>query len=127
MKYADIGEKIRVARKKAGLNQEELAELARLHRISIARYESGTVEPGINAIMRIAEALGITVDELLGNQPLPDDMPIKPKTEDVRILVTGLNKMPKKDVEKALSVMKLIFTEYADYFTKGPEDDDSQL
>ena len=78
-------------------------------------------------MIRIAEALGITVDALIGNEPLPEKITPKPKNENVSTMIRILNQMPEKDQEKALNVMKLIFTEYADHFEKGPEDDDSQL
>lgn len=65
----DIGKRIAEYRKKRCINQEELAELAELamlSRITVARYESGKMEPGAHAISRIADALEVTTDELLG-------------------------------------------------------------
>lgn len=68
----DVGERIREFRKQAGMNQDQLAELASLNRVTIAKYESGKVEPGAKAIARIADALEISVDVLLGR---PADQP----------------------------------------------------
>lgn len=65
----DVGERIREFRKQAGLNQDQLAELASLNRVTVAKYESGKVEPGAKAIARIADALEISVDVLLGRDP----------------------------------------------------------
>ena len=64
----EIGQRIAEIRGRQNLTQENLAELARLSRISIARYESGKIEPGANALNRIADALGVTTDELLGRK-----------------------------------------------------------
>lgn len=61
----EIGKRIAELRRERGLNQEELAELALLHRVTVAKYESGQVEPGALAIGRIADALGVSADELL--------------------------------------------------------------
>ncbi len=61
----DIGRRIAELRRERGLNQEELAELAMLHRVTVAKYETGAVEPGALAIGRIADALGVSTDELL--------------------------------------------------------------
>lgn len=61
----DIGKRIAELRRERGLSQEELAELAMLHRVTVAKYETGTVEPGALAIGRIADALGVSTDELL--------------------------------------------------------------
>lgn len=65
---ADIGRKIAETRKARGLNQDELAELATLNRVTIARYETGKAEPGAQALNRIADALEVTTDELLGRE-----------------------------------------------------------
>lgn len=61
----NIGKRIAELRRERGLNQEELAELAMLHRVTIAKYETGQVEPGAFAISRMADALGVSADELL--------------------------------------------------------------
>ena len=61
----DIGKRIAQLRRERGLNQDELAELANLHRVTVAKYETGTIEPGALALSRIADALGVSTDELL--------------------------------------------------------------
>ena len=66
MAYFDTGERIKNIRKKRNLNQDQLAELASLNRVTIAKYESGRVEPGAQALARIADALEVTTDALLG-------------------------------------------------------------
>lgn len=60
-----IGTKIRETRKQKGLNQDELAELARVHRITIAKYETDRIEPGAEVLSRIADALEVSIDYLL--------------------------------------------------------------
>lgn len=62
----DIGNRIAEIRRQRGLNQDELAELSTLSRISIARYETGKIEPGAQALGRIADALEVSTDVLLG-------------------------------------------------------------
>ena len=65
----DIGKRIAELRRERGLNQEELAELAMLHRVTVAKYETGQVEPGALAVGRIADALGVSTDEILCRTP----------------------------------------------------------
>ena len=64
----DIGQRIAEIRGQRGMTQDSLAEQAMLSRISVARYESGKIEPGAKALDRIADALGVTTDELLGRR-----------------------------------------------------------
>jgi repressor LexA len=61
----DIGKRIAALRRERGFNQEELAEMAMVHRVTLAKYETGAIEPGAFAVSRIADALGVTTDELL--------------------------------------------------------------
>lgn len=72
-----IGKRIAELRRERGLSQEELAEQAMLHRVTVAKYETGQIEPGAIAVGRIADALGVTTDELLCRTPkLPPFIPI---------------------------------------------------
>lgn len=57
----NIGEQIKNIRKAAGLTQKQLAEKAGVAAISIQQYERGVREPKLEAVRRIAIALGITV------------------------------------------------------------------
>ena len=66
MPYMDTAEAIKDLRAKRSMSQEELAELASLNRVTIAKYEAGQVEPGAKALSRIADALEVSVDEILG-------------------------------------------------------------
>ena len=59
------GEKIRIARKKAGLSQGELADRLDVTRSLIGQYERGVRNPKPSTIQRIADALGIPFTELL--------------------------------------------------------------
>lgn len=54
------GERIREARKKAGLTQRALGELCKMPDSQIRQYELGMVNPKIEQIQRIAKALGTT-------------------------------------------------------------------
>lgn len=112
MAYADTGEIIRELRIAEKLSQEQLAELASLNRVTIAKYETGRVEPGANALSRIADALGVTVDRLLGRSDVQAVQ--KPRTEEAALISGAMDRMPQEDREKALNVMKTIFTNYFD-------------
>ena len=61
----DIGKRIAALRRERGYNQDELAEMAQLNRVTLARYETGVIEPGAMAVSRIADALNVSTDEIL--------------------------------------------------------------
>lgn len=60
----NLGQKIRLARQRAGLTQEDLA--ARISRTpeSISNIERGQQEPGIKTVQSLAKALGLPLSEL---------------------------------------------------------------
>ncbi len=60
-----IGEKIRVARKQAGLTQTQMAEKLSVSRQAITKWETGAGIPDIENIKRISSLLNISIDYLL--------------------------------------------------------------
>lgn len=58
-------EKIRALRKEKGLTQEELAQKIGVKRAVISKYESGSIEPSLTQLQKIADALGVPLGNLL--------------------------------------------------------------
>ena len=57
-----IGERIKEARKRAGLSQEEVARRADIGVFSVSRLERGEVtDPHISTLENLARALGVSV------------------------------------------------------------------
>jgi len=61
----DLGRRLKHARQKAGLTQAKLAALTGIQRPNIARIESGRHRPSLDTIDRIAQALGMSVADLV--------------------------------------------------------------
>ena len=114
MAIFDTGEKIRELRTAANLSQEQLAEIASLNRVTIAKYETGRVEPGAQALSRIADALGVSADILLGRS---DEVPEqgKPRTAESKIISGSVDRMPPEDRERALNILKAAYADYFDH------------
>lgn len=60
-----MGEKLRAARKAAGMTQAELAEAIGCRQKDISRWEAGTHEPGALTLKKMAQALGCSMDDLV--------------------------------------------------------------
>lgn len=67
---------LRAIRKKLGVSLINLEEMTGIDASSLSRYERGTVTPSIDMVQKIANALGITVDELL-NEPTNQELDVK--------------------------------------------------
>ena len=60
-----LGEELRKARNQAGLTQEQLAFDADLDRTYISQLEHNKKSPTLDALFRIADALGLPASELI--------------------------------------------------------------
>ena len=59
-----MGEKLKAARKAAGMTQAELAEKAGVLQKDVSRWENG-LEPRALTLKRLAQALGCSMDDLV--------------------------------------------------------------
>lgn len=57
---------LRRRRKELNLSQEQLGARANIQMADISRYESGSRDPRISTVARLAEALDVSVGDLLG-------------------------------------------------------------
>ena len=68
--------KMKIARVERGLSQDQLAEQVGAARQTIGLIEKGKYNPSLNLCVRIAKALGKTLDELFW-EPLQNENAIK--------------------------------------------------
>ena len=57
--------KLAELRKSKGLSQEKLAKLSGVHRVTIARMETGKISPNIRTLEKLSAALKVKVSELI--------------------------------------------------------------
>jgi transcriptional regulator with XRE-family HTH domain len=65
-------ERLRAARDLRGYSQGALAERANMPPTSIAHFESGSRKPSFDTLRRLANALEVTTDYLLGRVDQPE-------------------------------------------------------
>lgn len=116
MAYFDTGERIRELRRERGLNQDQLAELASLNRVTIAKYESGRVEPGAHALARIADALEVTTDALLGRSDEPVTQTQAPKSPQINIVSGEMEKMTQEQQDRVINILRAVYSNDPDFF-----------
>lgn len=63
--YKAIGKRIKIARIKADLTQDRLAEMVEISPTHMSNIETGTTRVSLTAIVSLANALSVTVDDLL--------------------------------------------------------------
>lgn len=62
----NVGTRLRERRLAMGLTQRQLETESGISRHEVSRYEGGRRTPRLQTIARLARALGVSVDDLLG-------------------------------------------------------------
>jgi len=86
----DLGSKIVELRKKKNLSREDLGKLVGTSGAVIGRYEREEITPSVEMANKIASALGVSLDFLVGNVELELNDTLMEKVKEV-------NKMSDKD------------------------------
>ena len=68
-----FGDRIRELRDAKGWTQDDLADAAQVHRVTVAKYETGRLEPKSKTLGKLAAALNVDTDYLLGKSKMSDD------------------------------------------------------
>lgn len=61
-----VGERIQEARKSAGMRQTDLAKKIGVAVVTIGQYERGRREPSLDTMQKIANALDVSISDLIG-------------------------------------------------------------
>ena len=91
------GQRLRKARKKANLTQEELANIIGVKAAEVSQYESNKRTPRWPTFNKLLDALHITADEVLGRDVTVhdgEDYEVKMAKEDLQIL-SSIKENPK--------------------------------
>ena len=120
------GQRLREARKKANLTQEELANIIGVKAAEVSQYESNKRTPRWPTFNKLLDALHITADEVLGREITvhdDDDYEVRLAKEDLQILsqiianpkrYKGLLSDPERNVQVINNNLKQVLPEIDD-------------
>jgi transcriptional regulator with XRE-family HTH domain len=94
--------RLKAARDLRGLSQSELAEKAKMPPSSIAHFEAGSRKPSFDTLQRLATALEVTTDYLLGRVENPE------LAEAGDPLFRDVGKLTAKDRELAKDFLEML-------------------
>jgi transcriptional regulator with XRE-family HTH domain len=85
-------------RKQLGLSQQRLADLVGLHVNQMRRYEAGTAQPTLDALVSVARALHVSLDALVFEEGE------RGPSEEMRLQFEAVSQLPDEDrrIVKAL-------------------------
>jgi transcriptional regulator with XRE-family HTH domain len=81
-----FGDRLAEIRRKKKISQDELAKKIGVHAPVIGRYERGEVKPSIEVAVKIAEALNVSLDYLVGSTDLILDKGIVSRIQNIQKL-----------------------------------------
>ena len=101
-----IGERIKNLRQAEGMTQEELAQKIGLKKQNISRYDNSPCEPNIRTAKKIADALGVTIEEMAVGVSVP---PLPPSqntfTAEEERLVVLYRRADERDRETVWNIL----------------------
>lgn len=74
--------RLRELRTTAKMTQQEVADHLGIRRSTYAYYETGAIEPPLTLLQKLATEYRVTVGYLLGNDTVPEAMPIRQDPND---------------------------------------------
>lgn len=128
----EVGKKIRAIRKAKGLTQEKLGEKADLNYKYIGEVERGEVNPSVETLSAVANALNISLSQLFAENwqlpliPLDHQLPLK-DIQLIRAALPSFNQILKispKDIQlikEALPFLEQILKMFSSWGTKELE------
>ena len=97
-----IGARIKAARERVHLTQEQLAEIIDISPTHMSVIERGIKTPKLDTFVRIANALGVSTDALLQDVVVPVNDSIMAE------LSARIGRMPQKDQERILNAIRAL-------------------
>lgn len=95
---------IRARRRILGLTMKQLANIVGVTEAAISHYETGRREPDNDMLLRIANALGVTVDYLIGREnQLSPAQEKAPSTSSDDIIMSRAREMNVEELHELLA------------------------
>ena len=121
-------ERIREQRLRNKLTLDDVAKYIGVNRQAVYKYEHGTVTNiPLENLEKMAVLFGTTPEYLAcwsdGDESQNLHVDDQPKSDDIRLLIRGLNKLSPDQVEQAKNVFRAMFMQTnPDLFDKGDDD-----
>ena len=101
--YKAIGKRVKIARIQADLTQERLAERIGISPTHLSNIETGTTRVSLSTIIRIANALSVTGDDLLCDNIIMAKAPFE---KDIAALLADCDEYEIRVVKDMVSALK---------------------
>ena len=136
---------VRDLRKKKGIQQKELAIEIGVSNATVSDWEHGRKNPSGERLRKLSEFFEVEPQVVLGDgvvedvpfdtqneygeetnqiiQQILDKLNTQPRTKEAKAIAKGIDSLPKEQREQAKNVFIAMFSQFADYFDEGNEDE----
>lgn len=107
--------RLKELRTRRKLRQQDVADAVNCSQAVYSRYENGEREPSKDTLNRLADFYGVSVDYILGRDPVADVPPTRePQSAqdaqyEIRILHRGNHAMTKEQLDRREALMRLLW------------------
>lgn len=101
---------IKALRKQKGIQQKDLAQIIGVSRPTVCDWEANRKDPKSDNLKKLAQYFEVDELVILGANLPQQNVPTR--TLEAQIIADAIDKLPKKQRVKALSVMQVIFSDY---------------
>lgn len=109
--YEGFGPRLRELRMARGLTQIDLGKKVGVSNRVINYYEDDNAQPPGPMLVELADALGVSVDQLLGRKPLKQTM--TPRTARLLNRLRRIEELPPKDQKQILDHLEALILKNA--------------
>lgn len=113
-----------------GVLQKQFALDIGVSQPTVSDWIHNRKDPRGENLQKVADYFGVTPDVikdagLSQGDVLYGSEVTTPRTAEARILSAGIDKMPARDRDRVLRMVRLMFDQYEEYFKEGNDDDDT--
>ena len=112
--FDDFYERLRKVMAEKGLSASELSRMCGVGKSDICNYLKKKYLPKQDKIYLLAQALGVDPGWLMTGIDQKKEAMQSPRTAEARFVSIAMDKMPLKDRERAVNVLKAMYGDYFD-------------
>ena len=106
--YRALGQRLAEARRASGLTQTQLAEQLGIAQQTLAHYEMGRLRVAVALMPPLARALGVTVEDLMGEEAPPAKRGPAPK---LRQQIERIQKLPRTQQKFVMQMLDTVLAQ----------------
>ena len=103
----ELGKALELMREQKGINATDLAKTIGMSKSAVCRYESGEITPSLDALSKIAKALGVKVCEIIAKAE-GVSLEMRYETEQQVQTRTILESLDMRDLYKIAAIAEII-------------------